>query len=106
MYKLKLYKNNELVFEKNGTKKDDIYAFENINYNPEELILIREDNNFKYLLDFKNGEAIITLKEKNLEIKLDIKVVNVNNNEMLHEIIYNIESDELSENKIIVELSE
>lgn len=106
MYKLKLYKNNELVFEKNGTKKDDIYVFENINYNPEELILIREDNNFKYLLDFKNGEAIVTLKEKKLEIKLDIKVVNVNNNDMLHEIIYNIESDELSENKIIVELSE
>ena len=106
MYKLKLYKNNELVFEKKGTKKDDFYVFENINYNPEELILIREDNNFKYLLDFKKGEAIVTLKEKNLEIKLDIKVVNVNNNEMLHEIIYNIESDELSENKIIVELSE
>ena len=105
MYKLKLYKNNELVFEKKGTKKEDIYVFENINYNPEELILIREDNNFKYLLDFKNGEAIVTLKEKNLEIKLNIKVVNVNNNEMLHEIIYNIESDELSENKIIVELS-
>lgn len=106
MYKLKLYKNNELVFEKTGTKKDDFYVFENINYNPEELILIREDNNFKYLLDFKNGEAIVTLKEKNLEVKLNIKVVNVNNNEMLHEIIYNIESDELSENKIIVELSE
>lgn len=105
MYKLKLYKNNELVFEKNGTKKDDFYVFENIDYNPEELILIREDNNFKYLLDFKNGEAIVTLKEKNLEIKLNIKVINVNNNEMVHEITYNIESDELSENKIIVEIS-
>lgn len=105
MYKLKLYKNNELVFEKTGTKKDDFYVFENIDYNPEELILIREDNNFKYLLDFKNGEAIVTLKEKNLEIKLNIKVINVNNNEMFHEITYNIESDELSENKIIVEIS-
>ncbi len=105
MYKLKLYKNNELVFEKTGTKKDDFYVFENIDYNPEELILIREDNNFKYLLDFKNGEAIVTLKEKNLEIKLNIKVINVNNNEMVHEITYNIESDELSENKIIVEIS-
>lgn len=105
MYKLKLYKNNELVFEKIGTKKDDFYVFENIDYNPEELILIREDNNFKYLLDFKNGEAIVTLKEKNLEIKLNIKVINVNNNEMVHEITYNIESDELSENKIIVEIS-
>lgn len=105
MYKLKLYKNNELVFEKTGTKKEDFYVFENIDYNPEELILIREDNNFKYLLDFKNGEAIVTLKEKNLEIKLNIKVINVNNNEMVHEITYNIESDELSENKIIVEIS-
>ena len=105
MYKLKLYKNNELVFEKTETKKDDFYVFENIDYNPEELILIREDNNFKYLLDFKNGEAIVTLKEKNLEIKLNIKVINVNNNEMVHEITYNIESDELSENKIIVEIS-
>ena len=33
------------------------------------------------------------------------KVVNVNNKEMVHEITYNIESDELSENKIIVEIS-
>ena len=85
MAKIKLYKNDNLVLEHDGDIQDNnLLVFENIVYDPEKFILIRENDDFKFELDFKCSLAIITLKK---EIGNDS-----------HKIYYNIESEEVISN--------
>ena len=51
MSKIKLYKNNSLVFEKDGNINDNIFEVENIKVDLLNHILYREDASYKYTLD-------------------------------------------------------
>lgn len=104
MNKIKLYKNNNLVFEKEGTKTNNIFEFENIRFDNLNNILIREDENFKYELDFKNNNAVVIIKSQNYTLNLLLTTKEIIKKENKVIIIYNIESDENSENKIEIEL--
>ncbi len=106
MLKIELIKNGDIVFTKEGFKEKEILWFENISYDPEKYILIREDDNFKYTLDFLKEEAIVLLKEKNFELRLDLKVMSLDVSDIAHTIVYNIESDDDIQNKIIVNIVE
>ena len=63
MSKIKLYKNNSLVFEKDGNINDNIFEVENIKVDLLNHILYREDASYKYTLDYKQNNANIELKE-------------------------------------------
>lgn len=102
MAMIELYKDNELIFKKNGMLKDKFYIFDNIKYDYINNILIREDDDFKYCLNFNEKEAIVTIKQNNFNLDLSLEIKSINLNKNLHEIIYKIESDESKENKIIV----
>ena len=65
MSKLVLYKNKDKVFEKEGTINNNLFNVENITFNLENNVLTREDDNFKYELDFINENALVLIKEKN-----------------------------------------
>lgn len=106
MLKIELIKNGKTVFEKFGIRENEKLKFENISYDPSLYILTREDDNFKYTLDFSNEEAIVLLKEKNFELKLNLKVINLDVFDSVHEIVYNIESDDEIQNKIVVNIVE
>lgn len=100
MSKLVLYKNKEKVFEKEGSITGNLFKVENITFNLDNNILTREDDNFKYELDFVSENAFILIKEKNYSLNLLIKTKEINNDNKIIKIIYNIESDEDSENII------
>ena len=102
MIKIFLYKNNELVLEKEGLLQDNNYIFDNIIYSFIDLTLIREDDNFKYVIDFANENATVTIKENNYSLNIKVKVVDIIKEESYHEIKYNIESEELIENKLVI----
>lgn len=102
MAKIELYKNCKKVLEKDGNQKENLYYFDNIIYNPTTKTLIREDNNFKYFIDFDNSFSEVTIKENNYSLNIKIVIVNLIINKNIHEISYNIESEATIENKIVI----
>jgi hypothetical protein len=91
---IKLFKNEDLVFSKEGNLKDNLFIFENITYDKVNNILIREDADFKYVLDFKKSVATITLKVQNYYLDIKLKTLLMELDDNYHKIVYNIESDE------------
>ena len=102
MNKVFLYKNGELVLEKTGTKENNNLLFENIVFDLNLMVLTREDDNFKYVLDFKNESALVLIKENNYSLNIKINVLSLIEGVGYIEIKYNIESEVLIENKIII----
>lgn len=105
MNKIILYKNNNIVFEKTGTIKNNIFQVDNINFDIEKCILTREDDNFKYELDFQNNNALVIMKLNNysLNLILDTKEI-IKTNEKIT-IKYYIESDDKISNQIDIILN-
>lgn len=99
---LNLYKNGKLVLTAEGELQGDEAVFGNIVYNIVEHTLIRQDASYKYLLDFKNEEAEVELKEYNQSLPLTIKTVSIECDDKLHKIAYNIESEQTIENVLEV----
>ena len=97
---LNLYKNRKLELSIKGKKENNFLIFDNIIYDIENNILIREDNEFKYIMDFKNKEVNIELKDYGKSLNMDIKIIKMELNLKKHLIIYSIESDDLIENKL------
>ena len=102
MAKLTLYKNNSVVLTKDGTFSENIFRFDNIIFDKEQKFLVREDDNFKYLLDFKGESAEITIKEQDYVLDLDLKVLDSNFDDDFIEITYTIESENVIENKLVI----
>ena len=102
MAKIELFKNEELVLTKTGLLENEYYIFDNIKYDFQNNILVREDDNFKYCLDFKENSAEIIIKENNYNLDLKINVINILIDDNFHEITYNIESEDVIKNKIII----
>ena len=94
MANIKLYKNDDLVFEKRGVLLEDKYVFENIFYDYGNNILVRENDDFKYLLDFKNKIASVELKAHNYSLDLKINTISMDLNDTKHIITYSIESED------------
>ena len=97
---LNLYKKRKLELSIKGKKENNFLIFDNIIYDIENNILIREDNEFKYIMDFKNKEVNIELKDYGKSLNMDIKIIKMELNLKKHLIIYSIESDDLIENKL------
>lgn len=100
MPKIKLFKDEKLILEKTGIKDKDNYIFDNIVYNSKDINLIREDDNFKYLLDFKNNTATVTIKQNNYSLDLILNTTDIKRNNKNHKIYYTIESDDLINNRV------
>lgn len=98
MANIKLYKNDKLVLEHDGVLNNDLLVFENIVYDPEKYILIRENDDFKFELDFKCSLAIITLKKEGHSLDLNLSNVKREIESNNHKIYYNIESEEVISN--------
>ena len=91
---LNLYKNGKLSLTLNGSINDNKGIFDNIIYDIEKMILIREDNTYKYVIDFKQKSAILELKEYKQTLPLVVKNIKIEVNNNKHKIAYNIESEE------------
>lgn len=102
MNKLKLYKNENLVFEKEGKIENNIFYTDNIQLDLKNYILIREDQEFKYELNYNNNKANITLKEQNYNITIGINTKSIILTEKYLEIKYSIETEEEVNNIIIL----
>lgn len=102
MVSIKLFKNGDSVLEKEGKRDEQVLTFDNITYNINDQILIREDDNFRFYLDFNKSISEVTIKENNYKLNLKIKVINKSISNNIHEIYYNIESENVIENKIII----
>ena len=100
MVKLNLYKNNQIVLTKEGILNNDVFIFDNIIFNKNKNTLTREDDNFKYFLNFDEEIAEVTIKEQDYILDLSIKLIEKNINKKTIEIIYTIESEEVIENKL------
>lgn len=100
MIKIKLFKNDELVLEKEGILEDNIFLFDNISYNKDNLVLVREDDNFKFSLDFKQNKAEVLIKENDYQLDLKLETKDKNISDDCHKIYYNIESEEVINNKL------
>ena len=98
MSKIKLYKNNSLVFEKDGNINDNIFEVENIKVDLLNHILYREDASYKYTLDYKQNNANIELKEHNCNLNLLLETKSILKNDEYLRIIYSIESEEKIDN--------
>ncbi len=105
MFKIMLYKNKSLVFEKEGVPDGDCIKFDDIFYNLKNYSLIRENSDYKYTLDFNNEEATVELKEKNFILPLGINVKKKDITSKKHVIIYSIDSDNESENILEISLN-
>ena len=99
---LNLYKNGKLVLTAEGTLQGDEAVVGNIVYHMVDNTLIRQDASYKYLLDFKNEEAEVELKEYNQSLPLTIKVLSIEVSDKGHKISYNIESEQTIENVLEV----
>lgn len=102
MIKIVLYKNNKIVLEKEGKIQENLIFFDNIIYDLNAETLIREDANFKFYLDFLNEKSEVTIKENDYLLNLQIKVIKKNITNNKHEIYYNIESENVIENCIVI----
>lgn len=102
MAKLTLYKNNSIVLTKDGTFSENIFVFDNIIFDKNQKTLVREDGNFKYLLDFKNEIAEVTLKEQDYVLDLNLNVLDKSFDADFIEITYTIESENIIENKLVI----
>lgn len=105
MNKIILYKNNNIVFEKNAIIENNILKVDNIIFDIEKCILTREDDNFKYELDFKNNNALVLMKSNNysLNLLLDTKEIMTTKDKIT--IKYYIESDDKISNQIDIILT-
>lgn len=102
MAKLKLLKNNNIVFEKEGILKNNLFTTENIQIDTINHILTREDKNYKYTLNFKNNNAEIILKEHNYILNINLTTTSILKTDTYLEIIYTIESEEKVNNTILL----
>lgn len=102
MVKINLFKNEKLVLSKAGKLEDRDCIFENIVYNLDNYILTREDDSFKYQLDFNNEQAFVTIKDKDYVLDLKIKVISKVISDEVHKISYEIESENKISNVIEV----
>lgn len=100
MSKIKLYKNNSLVFEKDGNINDNIFEVENIKVDLLNHILYRENDSFKYTLDYKQNNANIELKEQNYTLNLLLETKSILKNDEYLKIIYSIESEDKIDNTL------
>lgn len=105
-----LYKNNQEIFKDkylNKDKNQNIISFEFLDYstllNIEEETLIRENAEYKFFLDIKNKECMITLKNENIEFDVEVEFceLNIKNNKIILE--YMIETDD-TKNRLEIEM--
>lgn len=105
MGKIKLYKNDNVVLEKEADKVENgLYYFDNIVYDSNTLTLIREDANFKFELQFNESLAVVTLKQEGTGLDLDLSNVIKEVTDKMHKIYYNIESEETINNMLEITL--
>ena len=100
MSKIKLYKNTSLVFEKEGNIKDNIFEVENIKVDLINHILYRENESYKYTLDYKQNNANIQLKEHNYTLNMLLDTKSILKTDEYLKIIYSIESEDKIDNTL------
>lgn len=100
MSKIKLYKNTSLVFEKEGNIKDNIFEVENIKVDLINHILYRENESYKYTLDYKQNNANIELKEHNYTLNMLLDTKSILKTDEYLKIIYSIESEDKIDNTL------
>lgn len=100
MSKIKLFKNNSLVFEKEGNINDNFFEVDNIKVDLINHILYRENDSFKYTLDYKQNNANIELKEQNYTLNLLLETKSILKNDEYLKIIYSIESEDRIDNTL------
>lgn len=105
MNKIILYKNNNIVFEKNAIIENNILKVDNIIFDIEKCILTREDDNFKYELDFKNNNALVLMKSNNYSLNLLLDTKEIMTTKEKITIKYYIESDDKISNQIDIILT-
>ncbi len=101
--KLKLYKNGELSFSLKGYLDKSMIIFDNISYNKDNCIFIKEENDYKLIIDFNKSEGKVEFKDMNYNVLLKMNIVSKNITSKSHRIEYYIESEEdiLNELEII-----
>ena len=97
---LKLYKNDKLELSLKGIKEEEKCLFDNIIYDTNKNLLIREDNDFKYTLDFNKKGVMIELKEYNQLLKMILKNVEIKISKKGLRVKYIIETEESILNEI------
>ncbi len=102
MMVLYLFKNGELELTLNGIIDDKKMIFDNIIYDKENMILIREDASFKYIIDFNNNKASIELKEYNQNLSLLVQTLEKELTSNTHKIKYIIESEDNAINELVI----
>ncbi len=96
---LNLYKDNQLTnsYHKiNALYKNDTYSFviDKIKTSLSDVFFIRENNEFKFILNLKNQSSTYLLKDKNM--LFDIDVINLSSKNVDNNIIleYKLSSDD------------
>lgn len=105
---LKLFKDNrkELEYQNiNALKTNNFLSFfiDDVKTTINTNFFIRENNEYKFLLDIKNKKCTYLFKEKNMEFDIFVEKVKFFESSKQLTLFYKIESDE-SETKIKIEL--
>ena len=108
VYDIKLYKNDKLEKEYNSIKglsdkKRIILKLDDTKTIVNEKEFIRENDEYKFSIDFNNNKSIIHLKEHNLSYDIKVLDAKYTKKEKEIEIKYKIETDEDLIKIIIVE---
>ena len=97
---LNLYKNNNLELTVSGILHKDKAIFNNIVYDIKNKILIKDEETYKYSIDFSHNEAIVELKEYGYFLSLNVKIIEIIEQKDKYQIMYQIESEDDVINKI------
>ena len=105
--KLKLYKNNHLELEEKNIKCIEQRGNYSFKLKDSKMIIndrmfIRENDEFKFSLSFKEKTCTYLFKERNITYDIKVEKLEFHKNSTNIEIIYKIETDE-SETRILLE---
>jgi len=106
---IKIYKNNKLENEYNHINaiisNKIIFTIDKIKTIIDEKSLIRENEEFEFILNFIDKKASYKLKEHNYLLDIIVEKCDINKADNIITIIYKLESDE-KETKIIIKEDE
>lgn len=94
MAKIEVFKNEKIEFCKEVLEKSNLLLFETSSFDINKLILIRDDSEYNFELNFTTSKGIIFLKNEKISFDLPIKIYQKEISDKIIKITYNIESDE------------
>ena len=104
----KLIKDNKIIINENNINcitlnNRILFTINGIKYTYDNSIFIKETKEEIIKLDFNKELCTITLKEYNNSLNLNIKVINIENNDNIIKVKYKIETEEDIVNIISIE---